>query len=294
MSESIQGKLIIGTIAFMLTMIILGFATLREPARMAELSSAYEGRSVENGAEIFINNCSTCHGVNGRAEECYAAGSGEAIGCAGRPLNDAELLCGEPSPRMQALGWAGTKYDLVQGTVAAGRPWNGMPTWGEEFGGPLQNHQVRDVALFVLNWQSEDLCGGAEEVVAVEWPVHVSDLPTGNPDNGDELYTVTYACASCHGDINEEGTNAVGPWLGNIATNGATREPDYTAADYVYESILHPNAFIAPDCPNGPCPEPSAMPANFGERMSLQDMADIMSYVLGTTEFESNVEVVYP
>jgi hypothetical protein len=84
--------------------------------------------------------------------------------------------------------------------------------------------------------------------------------------------------------------------LGNIAEEGATRIDGYTAADYVYHSILLPSAFIAPDCPNGPCTgPPSAMPANFALRMtSLQEMADVMAYVLGTSTFESSAEVVYP
>jgi hypothetical protein len=37
------------------------------------------------------------------------------------------------------------------------------------------------------------------------------------------------------------------------------------------------------------------MPANFALRMtSLQEMADVMAYVLGTATFESSAEVVYP
>lgn len=288
-----QVKIIIGTIAFMLTMIILGFVALREPARLEAFTDAYQGRSIENGAEIFVNNCATCHGVNGRAEECYAASSGEPIGCQGLPLNYAGLLCGTTSQRMQAWGWRGGKYDFIQSTISAGRPGGVMPTWSQKFGGPLQESEVRDVTLFVLNWESNELCGG-EEITGPEWPTSVADLPEGNPENGANLYQVTYACASCHGQIDEEGSNPVGPWLGNIAEIGPELREGYTAADYIYESVLKPNAFIAPECPNGPCPEPSPMPANFGERMSLQDMADIMSFLLGETQFESNVAVEYP
>jgi mono/diheme cytochrome c family protein len=287
-----QVKIIIGTIAFMLTMIILGFIALREPARLEAFSDARLGRSVENGAEIFVNNCATCHGVNGRAEECFDASSGEQIACAGLPLNNAALLCGTRSQRMLALGWAGGKFDFIQSTVASGRPWNGMPTWGQAFGGPLQNHEVEDVTNFVLNWEDEALCG--EEVTGPEWPPMVSELPAGDAENGAQLYEITYGCQACHGNIDEEGSNQVGPWLGDIAEVGPERIDGYTAADYIYESILKPNAFISPECPAGPCTEPSAMPANFGERMSLQDMADMMAYLLGTETFESNVAVEYP
>jgi mono/diheme cytochrome c family protein len=293
-----QVKLIIGTIAFMLTMIIMGFVALREPARLEVYADAYEGRSIERGAATFISNCSTCHGVEGRAEKCFDAASGEPIGCKGRPLNNAELLCGTKSARMKALGWNGSKYDFIQGTVSAGRPWAGMPTWSENFGGPLQENQVRNVTLFVLNWEDEELCG-APTIEGPEWSPHVSELPAGNADNGQQLYEVTYACQGCHGAVDDESTaNGPGPWLGTIATEGNERIEGYTAADYVYESVLKPNAFIAPECRTAgepsDCPDISPMPGNFGERMTKQEMSDILSYVLGTPEFESNVEVEYP
>lgn len=290
-----QVKVLIGTIAFMLTMIILGFAALGEPARLEETTDAFLGRSVENGAEIFANNCATCHGVNGKAEECYDAGTGEQIGCAGLPLNNAELLCGSPPPRLEAQGWEGTPLDYVRSTVSAGRPWNGMPTWGQQFGGPLQLNQVNDVSAFVVNWHSDVLCSEPPPP-AIEWPTSVADLPEGDPAAGEELYRVTYGCAACHGDPAVEGSAVIGPWLGNIAADGADRIDGYTSADYVYESILRPSDFIAPECPNGPCTgPPSTMPNNFGTRMTtLQDMADIMAYLLGTSTFEGTAEVTFP
>jgi mono/diheme cytochrome c family protein len=292
-----QTKIIIGTIAFMLTMIILGFVALNEPARLQAFSAAYEGRSVENGAEIFVNNCATCHGIDGRAEQCFDA-SGAEIGCAGRPLNIAELLCGNKPPRLVAMDWAGSKYDFIEGTVAAGRPWAGMPTWGAQFGGPMQLNEVRDVALFVSNWESEELCGG-EEVAGPVWPLRVSDLPTGDPENGAAIYQVPFGCQACHGIVADENTaNGPGPWLGTLADEAGDRIEGYTAADYIYESILLPNAHIAPDCliggQPGPCAEPSTMLNNFGQRMTEQDMADVIAYILGVTEFESNVDVQYP
>jgi hypothetical protein len=86
---------------------------------------------------------------------------------------------------------------------------------------------------------------------------------------------------------------------GHAGDEAGGRIPGYTAADYIYESILLPNAHIAPDCLIGrpaadPALEPSTMPGNFGERMTEQDMADVIAYILGITEFESNVEVQYP
>lgn len=289
-----QTKIIIGTIAFMLTMIILGFVSLREPARMETFTDAREGRSIERGAEAFGDNCSTCHGVNGRAEECFDPSSGEPTGCIGRRLNNPDLLCGTRPQRLVETGWSGSKLNFVQSAVAAGRPGTEMPAWSQDYGGPLQPNEVRNVTLFVLNWENEELCGDQEAVELPEWPLQVSELPAGDAEAGQQAYAVTFGCQGCHGDPAQEGSNAVGPWLGNIADVGPQRVEGHTAADYIYESILKPNEFIAPECPNAPCTDPSAMPGDFGERMTLQDMADIMAYLLGTSEFESNVEVQFP
>ncbi len=288
-----QVKIIIGTIAFMLTMIIVGFVALREPARMVRFTDAYLGRSVENGAEIFMNNCSTCHGVNGRAQECYDPSSGEQVGCAGLPLNSAALVCGSRSQRMEALSWSGAKADFIHSTISAGRPWNGMPTWGEQFGGPLQENQVNDVTLFVLNWENEMLCAEpTPEPFA--WPASVAELPQGDPEAGQQKYAVTFGCQTCHGDPQQSGSETIAPWLGDIETVASERRDGYTPADYIYESILNPDAVIAPECPLGPCSDPSGMPHDFPTRMNGQDMADVISYLLGTGQFESSADIEMP
>ena len=160
-----QTKVIIGTICFMLTMIILGFATLLEPARLEETTLAFEGRQVEKGAVLFQNNCSNCHGVEGKAVECFDPATGEPTGCVGRPLNHAPLLCGDPSERMVQLTWNGSKANLVRQTIAAGRPGTLMPTWSQEFGGAMEDYQIEQVTNFVLNWGEDPaLCeeGGEE------------------------------------------------------------------------------------------------------------------------------------
>ncbi|VAW39459.1 hypothetical protein MNBD_CHLOROFLEXI01-2240, partial [hydrothermal vent metagenome] len=75
-----QVKVVIGTIAFMLTMIILGYAALREPERMEAFTGAREGRTIETGAKLYISNCASCHGVEAQAEVCEDA-SGNSIAC---------------------------------------------------------------------------------------------------------------------------------------------------------------------------------------------------------------------
>ena len=282
-----QIKIVIGTIAFMLTMMVFGYSALREPARLERFANAELGRSIEAGGHIFTNNCATCHGTDGKAETCFNA-AGAQIACQGLPLNFNGLLCGEPSQRMTDMGWSGTKAAYVLTTVAAGRG-PIMPTWSEQFGGPLRQDQVRDVTNFVLNWESETLC--AAPVITYDWPetadeflARADEVQPGDPTRGGELFSITYGCQACHGSLDGTVAAALGPSLINIETDGATRVEGMDAATYVYHSILYPSDHIAPECPTGPCAgPPSAMPANFGSRMgeNPQDMADILAALLG-------------
>ena len=285
-----QVKVVIGTIAFMLTMIVLGYAALREPERLAAFTEAREGRTVETGANIYINNCATCHGVEGRAEECIDA-AGNTIGCQGLPLNNYFLVCGDTPERVTETQFEGTKAQFIERTIAAGRSGTVMPAWSARYGGPMRDDQVQNVAAFVLNFANEEFC--AVEPSRFAWPDSVDDLLAmdndeftavpGDAENGAALY-VSYGCSGCHGQIDQDGTNGTGPWLGNIAEVGATRVEGQTAMQYVYSSILHPDDFIAPDCPNGPCTSPSAMSKDFATRIggnTPQDMLDLLAFLVG-------------
>ncbi|MEM7117032.1 MAG: hypothetical protein AAF614_31660 [Chloroflexota bacterium] len=102
--------------------------------------------------------------------------------------------------------------------------------------------------------------------------------------NGEKLYQ-SMGCDGCHGNLDAPDSAPVGPWLGNIAQTGTTRRQDMSAPQYIYESILEPNAFIATECPNKLCSSPSAMPGNYGARFGYyaQDIADLLAYLLKNT-----------
>ena len=287
-----QVKVVIGTAAFMLTMIILGYAALREPSRLEDMAGAFTGRSVETGGIIYDGQCATCHGVEGKAEACFDSAGG-SITCQGLPLNNYFLLCGDQPQRLVDLGWEGTVENYIGKTVTAGRGAI-MPAWSNRFGGPMRDDQIQNVTWFVMNWAEGDLCDA--EPVSFPWPetaseyhelvVEDNDPPyetqEGNPELGAVAYQ-TYTCNTCHG-MPEDGPDSatVGPWLGEIKTEGANRIEGVLAQEYIYESILDPSAFISPDCPNGPCTD-GLMPKDFAFRMSTnpQDMADILAYLMG-------------
>lgn len=278
-----QVKVIIGTVAFMITMMVFGYAALREQARLERFTDARVGRQIEAGAHLYENNCTNCHGVEGKAEECYDSSSGEPIGCIGLPLNYAPMLCGDESQRMAAMNWEGNKFSFIEATLTSGRYGTQMPTWSEQFGGPMRPDQIVDLTHFVLNWETEELCSAP--IITYEWQETAEDFyaefPDGDPTVGEELF-LSYGCSGCHGTMDGSMAANVGPSLIDYPDVGGTRIEGYSAEEYLYESILYPSEFISQECPNGPCGgPPSAMPANFPLRMgeNPQDLRDLMSYI---------------
>lgn len=112
------------------------------------------------------------------------------------------------------------------------------------------------------------------------WPRSVEDLPRGNPTDGAALFHGRFACVTCHGEPSAVGGNPIGPSLHAFARVAATRMVGKSAAQYAYESLLDPDAFIASGCVGqGACVHPSTMPM-YGDSLSQQQMADLLGYLL--------------
>lgn len=61
----IETRILVGVLAFVLIMVLLGWAAINEGGRMAAFTETYHARSIEQGAALFAQNCTTCHGPNG-------------------------------------------------------------------------------------------------------------------------------------------------------------------------------------------------------------------------------------
>ncbi len=59
-------KILLGGAALLLTLALFGFTFIIEEPRMEAQTNSWTGRSIEKGAEIFANNCTSCHGVDGK------------------------------------------------------------------------------------------------------------------------------------------------------------------------------------------------------------------------------------
>lgn len=87
-------------------------------------------------------------------------------------------------------------------------------------------------------------------------------------------------CGNCHvipGVPGADGT--VGPDLSKLGTVAGTRKPKTSAKEYVRESILDPDAFVAPGGY-----EKGVMPRKFGKTLSADDLNRLVDYLaaLGT------------
>ncbi len=93
-------------------------------------------------------------------------------------------------------------------------------------------------------------------------------------------------CAGCHVIPGIPGANGqIGPNLTQIGVEGANRVSGVATEQYIRESILDPNAVIAPQCPNGACPA-NVMLQSFAQMLSADDLDTIVGYLtkLGTGE----------
>lgn len=210
--------------------------------------------------------------------------------------------------RTKQVGWEGSIRSYIYTTLVHGRPgsqnyWptgEGMAAWGQVAGGPLRDDQLEDITNYIMNWDKgenwamDDLNSVSQFAIV---SLNPNDVPTvasdgevapvvgtdvdeimagladytGDPVNGQTIYNGKYACAGCH-------ANAVVAPLTELtwtSVSSGERGDEYAADPtyYIVESITNPGNYVVDGYPAG------AMPGNFGERVTYQEMADIIAYV---------------
>jgi mono/diheme cytochrome c family protein len=206
---------------------------------------------------------------------------------------------------------------LIHGRPGSNVVWNnaGMVSWSQRGGGPLRDDQLRDLIAYILNWDKganwtltdlnnvsqfaklhtlytgvpegtqEAVSSDPNEIGPTECAANADcviglgtvreiaeQLPAGDSANGALLYAGSNGCATCHvgGVIGPD----IAGTLGRVETERLTLEQfaGWTPDDYLVHSILYPNQFVVPNY------QP-AMPATFGQTLTLQDLADIIAYI---------------
>jgi mono/diheme cytochrome c family protein len=212
----------------------------------------------------------------------------------------------ERPDRLENLGWVGTLHNFIYTTLVHGRPtsidyWpQAMVAWSQTAGGPLRSDQLEDLTLYIMNWDKgsnwtlEDLLAvrqhpripiDSASVVLADVEVVGSRTPldeimvnleefVGDPQAGEALYNgAQFACAGCH-MVAAVAPLTEGTWTRTLEVRLA--EPQlagYTGEMYLVESIIHPNDYIVPGYPAG------VMPLNYGDRLTYQQLADLVAYL---------------
>jgi len=173
---STQLKILVGLIFTLLTCIPLAVIGMNDLGHdfgavpkdqstvMEQRAAALQGRQIEVGADLFGQYCYSCHGKRG-----------EGLPGVAPAINRKDLFDGR---REKQIGWSGSVEGFLKNTIAAGRPVQSrpdlysakMPTWSQEYGGPMRPDQVDSLVTFVTNWQDQ-----SPEVDA--WPPFVSGTP---------------------------------------------------------------------------------------------------------------------
>ena len=243
----IDSRILVGLIAILIAVSGMVYVAIGEPDRQEEFKQAFQARSIENGAALFTEYCSECHGIYGQGIEGVAP-----------TLNSANFFDG----RLKEIGYQGSLPAYIKLTVSGGRPVKSnpayprnMPTWSVDYGGPLRNDQIDDVVAYIMNWESAavDTGGGPQEII-----------PEGNTpeERGKNLFEVQLGCVGCH-RINGQG-GQTGPELTHVIDKGES---------YIRQSVLTPNAVIVEGF------SPNIMPQNFGDRLSEDNLNDLIAYL---------------
>jgi cbb3-type cytochrome c oxidase subunit III len=126
-TENYRRPILIGLVLTLVTIAALGIAWVTEPARMAEAKDTTTRASVLLGRQVYVANCTPCHGTRGE-------------GGVGPALNDKNVL------------GKGTN-EVLAGYIAVGRPNTLMPAWAQLNGGPLTDEDIRNVVSFIRAWE---------------------------------------------------------------------------------------------------------------------------------------------
>lgn len=95
------------------------------------------------GATIFVNNCRTCHGLEGKGTE--EGGIAPALN------RESFRIVGKTDTQYVATpdGEAATLRNFLFNTLVCGRTNTAMPTWSEKHGGPLSDTQINYLVLMI-------------------------------------------------------------------------------------------------------------------------------------------------
>jgi mono/diheme cytochrome c family protein len=115
---------------FMLVLIVaFPIYRLREPTLRADAKAAQQQTYAKGGAQLFAQNCSTCHGKEGTG------------GSTAPTLNSKQFLTSTADNQIQLL-------------VSTGVPGSSMSAWSQDFDGPLTAEQISELVAYLRSLEA--------------------------------------------------------------------------------------------------------------------------------------------
>ncbi|HLO13807.1 MAG TPA: c-type cytochrome, partial [Anaerolineales bacterium] len=136
--------------------------------------AASKGKGTEEGAQLFAENCSACHGQFGEGGPNPANPNDIIV-----PIGSAEFLK--------------TRDDItLRNIISHGQPDFGMSPFGAAYGGPLSDEQIDALVAYIRGWEANPPVSLPPEVASGRAAL-----------NGSQVFA--NVCARCHGANGEGG-----------------------------------------------------------------------------------------
>jgi len=108
--------------------------------------------SLENGKQLYTQNCAACHGENGAGDGVFAGELAQAGEASMQSMNSAmDMLMQSPVEFTDPTRMLGASPALLQGKILRGGMGTGMPMWGSIF----IEDQIWDVIAYLYSFQFE-------------------------------------------------------------------------------------------------------------------------------------------
>lgn len=196
---------------------------------------------VVNGKAQFVQKCGSCHIL-------------DRAGTAGRQGPNLDEAFGPA--RDDGLG-SGTIAGVTEDQIAYPGRGSTMPA------DLVEGDDARDVAAYI--GRVAGLGGDDQGALATAGLAGATD--------GEQIFTAA-GCGGCH-VLAAAGSNGnIGPTLEGIAATAGERQRGVPPEQYVSESIINPNAIIAPGFAAG------VMPQNYGDQLTPEQTKALTDYLL--------------
>ena len=147
MNTSKQVNVMIGLL--FVAFAIFGAYMLNESTRQADAREEITEKVAERGARLFVSNCRSCHGLDGKGPEEGAVGPALNTPAFFVIDEDNRGHFGASEEQITPAGEAKAIDDFLFNTISCGRNGTFMPTWALTYGGSLSDTQVHQLVTLI-------------------------------------------------------------------------------------------------------------------------------------------------